>query len=377
MQYIFVLLLISSTLGLLRDESLPKKNLDLPYPDLFILGAQKCGTTSLNKLLEMHSSFCSEGVKEKHFFSTDEWQDPSSISSFLSEFKGCQNKITIDATPSLIAERLVPQRIKSSYTPENLRKKKFIVLLRDPASRHYSEYQRLVRGCFVLEEDSKRLSFSSRNKNVKEKVGSAEKKCQYILSKPDGKLTQDNMFSFAQFTVSSYGAKQLHRGYYLAEIKEWLTVIDRSQLFILSFETLLANTTDSISRLAQFLGVDGEEFVRVSPVEGSNSTKIKLPEPPSSNRYMDYDKAKMDCDTFARVEDMWAAANAGLVEFINNNSSNSSSGVRPATEPPFPPFTSSRKKCHPFMWVSDGWYNGTQKLVSASGGLRKRQRQRR
>ena len=112
MRYVFVLLLISSTLGLLRDESLPKKNLDLPYPDLFILGAQKCGTTSLNKLLEMHSSFCSEGVKEKHFFSTDEWQDPSSISSFLSEFKGCQNKITIDATPSLIAERLVPQRIK-------------------------------------------------------------------------------------------------------------------------------------------------------------------------------------------------------------------------------------------------------------------------
>jgi hypothetical protein len=379
MRFIYALLVISTTWGLLRDESLPKKNLDLPYPDLFILGAQKCGTTSLNKLLELHSAFCSEGVKEKHYFSTDDWQDPSSISSFLDEFKGCKHKITIDATPSLIAERLVPLRIKSSYTPENLRRKKFIVLLRDPASLHYSEYQRLVRGCFVLEEDAKRLSFSSRNKNVQEKVGSAEKKCQYILMKPDGKLSMENMFSFAQFTVSSYGAKQLHRGYYLAEIKEWLTVIDRSQLFILSFETLLANTTDSVSRLAKFIGVDGEEFFRVSPAEGpqgSNSSKIKLPDPPPSNRYMEYDKAKMDCDTFSRVENMWAAANAGLVEFINSNSS----GARPATEPRFPPFTSARRKCHPYIWVSDGWYNGTQKVVSPStvsqGGKRRRRRRR-
>lgn len=73
---------------------------------------------------------------------------------------------------------------------------------------------------------------------------------------------------------------------------------------------------------------------------------------------------------------MWAAANAGLVEFINSNSS----GARPATEPRFPPFTSARRKCHPYMWVSDGWYNGTQKVVSPStvsqGGKRRRRRRR-
>ena len=38
-----------------------KKDL-VPYPDIFIIGQQKCGTTSLNKLLFEHPQICSEGT---------------------------------------------------------------------------------------------------------------------------------------------------------------------------------------------------------------------------------------------------------------------------------------------------------------------------
>lgn len=36
----------------------------LVVPDFFVIGAMKCGTTSLNKLFFEHPSICSEGVKE-------------------------------------------------------------------------------------------------------------------------------------------------------------------------------------------------------------------------------------------------------------------------------------------------------------------------
>ena len=128
LHYYCLLLGLSLTGGLLRDETLPKKNLELEFPDAFILGAQKCGTTSLNALFRTHSSFCKEGVKEKHYFSTDNWLDNGSIQRFKNEFVSCKpEELTVDATPSLIGESLVPARIHASYTPESLGKKKFIV----------------------------------------------------------------------------------------------------------------------------------------------------------------------------------------------------------------------------------------------------------
>ena len=78
----------------------------LPYPDIFIIGAQKCGTTTLNILLQQHSSFCKEGTKEKHFFSDDKAYSTNyqaHVSKFLNEFHGCNKSLlTIDATPSYV-----------------------------------------------------------------------------------------------------------------------------------------------------------------------------------------------------------------------------------------------------------------------------------
>lgn len=78
----------------------------LPYPDIFIIGAQKCGTTTLNILLQQHSSFCNEGTKEKHFFSDDKAYNTNyqaHVAKFLNEFHGCNKSLlTIDATPSYV-----------------------------------------------------------------------------------------------------------------------------------------------------------------------------------------------------------------------------------------------------------------------------------
>ena len=45
-----------------------------PLPDFLILGAQKAGTTSLHRYLELHPSVLKPRVKEVHFFDVQWWR---------------------------------------------------------------------------------------------------------------------------------------------------------------------------------------------------------------------------------------------------------------------------------------------------------------
>ena len=123
-------------------------------PSFFIIGAQKAGTTALNDLLITHPAICSYGRKEKHFFSADEesWRDDQVQLSreFLREFSGCGGKnFTMDSTPSYSMLDYTAKRIRQYYPTAVAAQKKFVLLLREPVSRQYSEYQRLARGCLM------------------------------------------------------------------------------------------------------------------------------------------------------------------------------------------------------------------------------------
>ena len=328
----------------------------LDYPDIFLIGEQKCGTTSLNKLLIDHPRICRKGVKEKHFFSDSgndtEWL--SKTDAFNSEFSKCKkNELTIDATPSYVSLDYVPDRIKRSYTADNLRAKKFILVLREPAARHYSEYQRLVPGCLVLLDDAARMAYAS-----SEMVETAENKCRAILkkhSKGDQKfnLSQiqvSNVMTFNEWSNSFFGLKQLARGEYHAQITNWLQYISRSQLMILNFEELVTDTTATMLRLSRFLNIDGTAFY-------NKHRTIVLPAPAARNHYVAYDLAKLDCETLTALERYFLIVNQGLLHVINNHTS------RPDSEPIFAPFRSSAHKCT--------WTNITFELKGLLGSERR------
>ena len=44
----------------------------IPFPDFFVVGAPRCGTTTLASFLQQHPDVCFSAVKEPHFFSRDE-----------------------------------------------------------------------------------------------------------------------------------------------------------------------------------------------------------------------------------------------------------------------------------------------------------------
>ncbi len=114
--------------------------------NLFIIGAQKCGTTSLVHLLKNHPEVATMAIKEGQFFTA--WQDKYpdlTPEEFYGERFSHEAKIMIDGSTTYSVygqgEKAVNRIL--SYNPDA----KFIYIVREPIERTISHYQHsLVRG---------------------------------------------------------------------------------------------------------------------------------------------------------------------------------------------------------------------------------------
>ncbi len=119
----------------------------------FIIGAPKCGTTTLYKWLSQHPNIFLPNNKEPCFFCDykDNFKGPRASSFFSSiptssyEYDALFNNagegdIIGEASVPYLSDKNAPHRIKK-YNP----KAKIIVILRNPAQRAYSEYMHTIR----------------------------------------------------------------------------------------------------------------------------------------------------------------------------------------------------------------------------------------
>ncbi len=113
-------------------------------PNFFVLGAAKCGTSSIYYYLKQHPEIYMPEVKEPHFFDSDIfWKEGVDV------YLRCHSKgagsfpARGEATPGYFRSwnRVIP-RIKEVYgkcTP------KFILMFRDPVERAWSHFLHCVR----------------------------------------------------------------------------------------------------------------------------------------------------------------------------------------------------------------------------------------
>ncbi|MEM8829546.1 MAG: sulfotransferase domain-containing protein [Cyanobacteria bacterium P01_G01_bin.19] len=115
-------------------------------PEVYLIGAQKAGTTTLACLLAQHPDICVAKNKEPHYFTANSGK---SLAWYEQQFPERENTLCIDASTSYSFAPLssdnsyttikcfhnIPQRI-FSLNPQA----KFIYLLRDPIARTYSGY---------------------------------------------------------------------------------------------------------------------------------------------------------------------------------------------------------------------------------------------
>ena len=115
-------------------------------PDLFIIGAQRSGTTSLSALLDQHPSVVLSTPKEPDFFSVNFEQG---LGWYRARFRRL-DAVLIDASVSYTMANPVPTshelpdmvpRLIHQFSPGA----RFIYLVRDPAERCHSAYWHDVR----------------------------------------------------------------------------------------------------------------------------------------------------------------------------------------------------------------------------------------
>ena len=184
-------------------------------PHFLVLGVQKGGTTSLQKLLEQHQEVYLPECKEIHYFTQHSQKGTEWYTSHYTNAKKGQKRG--DITPFYIFHPEAPRRIHNL-----LPKVKMIVLLRDPVERTLSQYFHAKRNGF---ENLELLEALEAEKYRLKKGG------EYSLQK------------------HSYKA----RSCYLEQLDRYENLFSKRQLLVLKSETLFNEPKLIWERLQAFL----------------------------------------------------------------------------------------------------------------------------
>ncbi len=211
-------------------------------PDFIIIGAQKCGTTSLYQYLVEHPSIYPASTKEVGYFdryySDDiKWyraQFPSSLRKYYVRWVLGQDFITGEASTGYILNPHALKRI-SKVVPWA----KLILILRNPVDRAYSHYHHTVS----LGKET--LPFEEAIERETERVGSA---CRKMLE--DG--------NYYNLDIAQYA--YLSTGIYVDQIKTLMRLFPQEQILILKFEDFHGDRSCVFRRVLEFLNMPSWEL---------------------------------------------------------------------------------------------------------------------
>ncbi len=189
-----------------------KKHKDGTLPNLIIIGAGKCGTTSLHYYLGLHPSIFMSKEKELNFFAVDrQWN--KGIDWYKSNFTG-NTKIFGESSPSYTLYPIVkgvPKKMHSVIPDAKL-----IYSVRDPIERIISQYVQNYT------------------------IGLENRKIEDALSQLD-----NNPYVL--------------RSMYFTQLEQFLAFFRKSNILIITLEDLYNQRIQTLRRVFRFLEVD-EDF---------------------------------------------------------------------------------------------------------------------
>lgn len=207
---------------------------------LFIVGAQRSGSTYLYHILDEHPEIVmSRPVRpEPKFFLKDQLFEKGRAYYEDLYFRERSDKTRYcgEKSTSYIESTLAANRIHEFYPNARV-----LMILRDPVVRAYSNYR------FSEEHQLEKLTFEEALK------------------------VEPTRLAEASFSTSVNPYAYCERGHYINYIEPYLKVFDRSQLEILIFEEFVGKR-ESVRRLYQWLGID-DQF------EPTSLNKIHNPSP--------------------------------------------------------------------------------------------------
>jgi len=214
-------------------------------PSFLIIGAQKCGTTALHSYLSLHPQIAGSTPKELHFFNS-EHNYKKGTSYYDSLFSNLdENKIKFEASPSYLVNPLAAPRIYR-YNP-NIR---LIVLLRNPIERAFSAWN-MYKKRFQINRNWFRddwLAHVEPNKSY-------AKRSDASLFDFNLYLTEELSFCRSSNEVSLEAPVIMH-GYYYRQIRAYLDLFQRDQIFFCTNTKLKNQTAKVLYEITTFVGAE-------------------------------------------------------------------------------------------------------------------------
>jgi hypothetical protein len=201
------------------------------WPTFFIVGAQKCGTTSLYKHLKKHPEVFLPEVKEPAFFVTrPQPGEPrlfpegcTTLEEYSQLYLGAEKFAAIgDASPHYLCDEGSPRRIHDACPQARI-----IIMLRDPVIRAHSAYL-MNRG---RDYDSAPTFRQALERDEERDKTSWYTSWQYVQA-----------------------------GMYHAQVSRYLDAFSSAQVLILLFDDLRRDPNELLSRIARHIGINPAPF---------------------------------------------------------------------------------------------------------------------
>lgn len=209
---------------------------------MFIVGAQKAGTTALYGYLKRHPRIVGGETKELGFFSRDlKYSDGNDYRSLFKPNK--RQTLAMDATPEYLYYRRSPERIHQ-FAPNA----KFVILLREPVSRAFSAFnmyhQICTSGWF-------KQRFEAMNPDAKEFY----RPIMEGKAKPDVKYFLDREFEIIDSNGDAEEPGIVRRGIYAPQLERYVSLFGRENILIMFSDELKKDTKNAVNKVLEFAGL--------------------------------------------------------------------------------------------------------------------------
>jgi hypothetical protein len=198
-------------------------------PGFFILGAQRCATTSLFTWLKLHPDVPDGLRKELHYFEKPAPPTGSYFARYPIALRGRRRWRAGEATPEYLFFPWAGPRIMA-HAPEA----RFLIVLRDPLARACSHY------ALARQYGRESLGLNAALRAEPER-----------LRRAGWPTTDPTACDFQTVSWLSY----LERGRYAEQLQRWFSLVGHERIMLIRFEDLVADPSQYAGPIQRFLGL--------------------------------------------------------------------------------------------------------------------------
>jgi len=225
-------------------------------PDFLVIGAKRCGTTSLYQHLSEHPCISRSPRDNIGFFNENyhlgiNWYKSLFPTVFYKKKMESKNKqcLFFDVTSTYMEEELTAKNVYE-VNPNQ----KIIVILRNPVDRAYSHYHVNVK------EKSEKRSFEDAVFEEMNRIKSE-------------RIIQNKNKNLRVFTPNNI--HYLKKGFYALQLKSWFKIFPREQILVLSTEEFQEDQNLIYKKIFDFLNIPNMKIKSIEKMEKGNYIPMK------------------------------------------------------------------------------------------------------